>query len=170
MFRRDTLSGMHTRHRILLVAVGTGAAAVLAITWWRGHRRFGAGFVTRVIDPWLVRRGVVAKTGGEIGLIEHVGRRSGKVRISPVHPVPVDGGFRIVVPLGLESQWVRNVLAAGHCRIETNGVVYELDNPRLVLPSLVDGVPPIAGPVMDWLGFRYLELHRVTGAATGRVA
>ena len=153
---------MEAKRRILLVAIGAGATAALATTWWRGHRRFGADFVTRVIDPWLVRRGVVAETGGEIGLIEHVGRRSGRVRISPVHPVRVHDGFRIIVPLGVESQWARNVMAAGRCRIETNGVVYELANPRLVLPSLVDGVPPLAGPVMDWLGFRYLELDRVT--------
>jgi deazaflavin-dependent oxidoreductase (nitroreductase family) len=109
-----------------------------------------------------VRRGIVDKTGGEIGLIEHVGRRSGTLRTAPVHPVATDDGFRIIVPLGLESQWARNVLAAGHCRMEADGVVYELDNPNLVSPSAVDGVPPIAGPVMDWLGFRYLKLHRIT--------
>lgn len=152
---------MQTRQRLLFAGAAAGATIVAVTTWWRGHRRFGASFVTRVIDPWLVRRGIVAKTGGEIGLIEHVGRRSGTVRIAPVHPVPIEDGFKIIVPLGLESQWARNVMAAGHCRMEADGVIYELDDPSLVSPSVVEGVPPLAGPVMDWLGFRYLKLHRV---------
>src|SRR5690242_1325525 len=99
------LSGMATRTRTRLAATAGGTSAIAAIEWWRRHRRFGASFVTRVIDPWLVRRGIVDKTGGEIGLIEHVGRRSGMVRTAPVHPVATEDGFRIIVPLGLESQW-----------------------------------------------------------------
>jgi deazaflavin-dependent oxidoreductase (nitroreductase family) len=117
-----------------------------------------------VADPWLVGHGIVGGSAGEIGLIEHVGRRSGTVRVSPVHPVPTERGFRIVVPLGLESRWARNVLAAGHCRLQVGDTVYELDEPALVPPSAIEGVPALARRVMDWLGFRYLVLHRLTEA------
>ena len=27
-----------------------------AVDWWRRNRRFGADFVNRVVDPWLVRK------------------------------------------------------------------------------------------------------------------
>jgi deazaflavin-dependent oxidoreductase (nitroreductase family) len=146
--------------RVLLLIGGVGAAAA-AVAWWRRNPRFGAEYVNRVVDPWLVRRGVVEKSKGEIGLLEHVGRRSGIVRVSPVHPVPTENGYRIIVPLGLESHWAQNVLAAGRCRIQMGEVVHELDEPVLVAPSVMNELPAFTRKVMDWLGFRYLVLHRV---------
>jgi deazaflavin-dependent oxidoreductase (nitroreductase family) len=136
------------------------SAAVGAVAWWRRNRRFGTSYVNRVIDPWLVRQGIVSKSEGELGLLEHVGRKSAVMRVTPVHPVATESGFRIVVPLGEESHWARNVLAAGHCRIQVGEVVHELDEPVLVAPSSVDGMPPFAARAMDWLGFRYLVLRR----------
>jgi deazaflavin-dependent oxidoreductase (nitroreductase family) len=128
--------------------------------WWRRHPRFGAEWVNRVADPWLVRQGVVSGSKGEIGLLEHVGRKSGTVRVTPVHPVRTPDGFRIIAPLGVESQWAKNVLAAGHCRLQVGEVLYELDEPQLVMASTVEGLPDPATRVMDWLGFRYLALRR----------
>ena len=146
--------------RTLLIMLALVSFVVGAAAWWRRHPRFGAAWVNRVADPWLVREGIVDKSEGEIGLIEHVGRKSGIVRVSPVHPVRTDDGFRIVVPLGLESQWAHNVMTAGRCRLQLGEVVYELDEPMLISPLLVEDLPPIARRVMDWLGFQYLQLHR----------
>jgi len=145
--------------RIFIIA-GLLAAAAAVVSWWRDHRRFGASYVNRVIDPWLVRRGIVAKSEGELGLLEHVGRKSGTVRVTPVHPVPTPTGFRIIVPLAEESHWAQNVLAAGGCRLQLGEQVYELDEPALVAPSAIDDLPPIARRMLDWLGFRYLLLRR----------
>jgi deazaflavin-dependent oxidoreductase (nitroreductase family) len=144
------------RRAILVGAAGLGGL----VLWWRRHPRTGAGWVNRVVDPWLVRQGVFQDSNGELGLIEHVGRKSGIVRATPIHPVRTAEGFRIIAPLGLESHWVRNVLAAGHCRLEVDGVVHELDQPQLVVPSGIDGLPRLASWTMDGLGFRYLVLRR----------
>lgn len=89
-----------------------------------------------------------------------VGRTSGIVRVTPIHPVATAEGFRIVAPLGIESQWARNVMAARHCRLQVGRVVHELDEPRIVLPSEIEGLPRLATRVMDWLGFRYLVLRQ----------
>jgi F420H(2)-dependent quinone reductase len=142
--------------RMLVVGVVIGTF----VAWWRRHPRFGAGWVNRIVDPWLVRRGVVENSNGEIGLLEHIGRTTGALRITPVHPVRTAIGFRIIAPLGVESQWARNVLAAGHCRLQADGVVHELDEPILVLPSQVGDVPRPVARVLDWLGFRYLTLRQ----------
>jgi deazaflavin-dependent oxidoreductase (nitroreductase family) len=147
---------------LLIIASAAAAALVAAMTWWRRHPRVGSGYMNRVVNPWLVRHGVLDHTRGEIGLVEHVGRRSGVVRISPIHLVPTDDGFRMVVPLGVASQWARNVLAAGHCRIQVGGTVQEFDRPAFVAATDISGVPPIVGQVMNWLGFRYLLLHRLS--------
>jgi deazaflavin-dependent oxidoreductase (nitroreductase family) len=143
----------------LVIMAGLAAMLAAFVAWWRGHQRFGADTVNRVVNPWLVEHGVAASSRGEIGLLEHTGRKSGTVRLTPIHPVRTAEGFRIVVPLGSESQWTRNVLAAGHCRVQVGDTVYELDEPRLVEPSEVDGLPAAAARAMGWLGFRYLCLR-----------
>jgi deazaflavin-dependent oxidoreductase (nitroreductase family) len=150
--------------RRLLVMVGLVSAGGAAVAWWRRHPRFGASWINRVVDPWLVRQGIVEKSQGEIGLLEHVGRSSGIVRVTPVHPVPTQSGYRIIVPLGGESHWARNVMAAGHCRIQVGETIHELDEPILVSPLEVPELPPTAARVMDWLGFRYLLLRRFAEA------
>jgi hypothetical protein len=75
--------------------------------------------------------------------------------------VPTENGYRIIVPLGLESHWAQNVLAAGRCRIQMGEVIHELDEPVLVAPPAMKDLPPFTRNVIDWLGFRYLVLHRV---------
>ena len=144
-----------------LIATVAGVGVVTGgVLWWRRHPRAGTAWVNRVVNPWLVARGVSVLSRGEIGLLEHVGRRSGVVRVTPVHPVRTTEGFRIVVPLGSESQWARNVLAAGHCRLQVADEVHELDEPWLLRPGLVTGIPGVVARPMDWLGFRYLVLRR----------
>jgi deazaflavin-dependent oxidoreductase (nitroreductase family) len=148
--------------RTLLVLIGATAAALVAvIAWWRRHPRTGSAYVNRVVNPWLVRHRVADRTDGEIGLIEHVGRRSGVVRVSPVHPVPTEDGYRIVVPLGTASEWARNVLAAQRCRMQIGGTIHELDRPRLAAPTETGHLPRITARLLDGLGFRYLLLHRL---------
>jgi len=153
-----------TMRRSLFVLAVLASLMLGGIAWWRRHPRFGSGWVNRVVDPWLVRQGIVAESEGEIGLIEHVGRTSGIVRVSPVHPVATENGFRIIVPLGLGSQWAQNVLKAGRCRLQVGEVVYELDEPMLVSPMLVEGLPLGVRRLMLWLGFDYLVLHRFAEA------
>jgi deazaflavin-dependent oxidoreductase (nitroreductase family) len=98
-------------------------------------------------------------------MLEHVGRRSGIRRVAMVHPVPTDDGFRIIVPLGEESEWARNVLAAGHCRLQVGDTVYELDEPALVQPGEVPEVPAVFRWVQGELGFRWFRLHQFAAAA-----
>jgi deazaflavin-dependent oxidoreductase (nitroreductase family) len=147
--------------RKVLIAISAIVSSLVAATvWWRRHPRVGSAYMNRAVNPWLVQNGLIEESGREIGLLEHVGRRSGTVRLSPIHPVATPNGFRIVVPLGLKSQWAQNVLAAGHCRVQVGEIVHELDEPVLVEPSQIGDVPPLVAQVMTWLGFRYLLLHR----------
>ena len=151
----------------LATAVGGLFGAVL---WWRGHPRAGTGFVNRVVNPWLVRSGLIGGTRGELALVEHVGRRSGTVRLTPIHPMPIDGGYRIIVPVGERSEWVRNILAAGHGRLVIGDRVVELDEPVVETPTQVPGVPRPVRALFEWLGFRYLRLRTFGEAPLGEAA
>jgi deazaflavin-dependent oxidoreductase (nitroreductase family) len=151
------------RRLVVFIATITGIYAL--VLWWRRHPRVGTDFVNRTVNPWLERHGWISGSRGELGLIEHVGRRSGTVRRTPIHPVPTADGFRIIVPVGERSEWVRNVRAAGHCRLILGDRVVQLDEP--VVESAAD-VPDLPRPVralFEWLGFRYLRLHALSDVA-----
>jgi deazaflavin-dependent oxidoreductase (nitroreductase family) len=60
------------------------------------------------------------------GILTHVGRKSGKVYRTPVNVFRAPDGFLIALTYGRESEWVRNVVAAGACQLETRGVKYQL--------------------------------------------
>lgn len=141
----------------VVVAIGGffGGVAV-----WRRNRRLGSGFVNRVVNPLLLERGLAGRRASEIGTLEHVGRRTGRRRLTPVHPEATANGFRIMVPLAEDSEWARNVLAAGHCRLQLHDRVYELDEPVMVAASRVGDLPEAVRRVAGWLGFDYLELRQ----------
>ena len=144
--------------KLLALALGIGAAVVgIAVTM--RYTRFGSGFVNDVVNPYLVRRGFSGSGPSELGTLEHVGRRTGIRRLTPLHPVRTENGFRFVVPLGERSEWVRNVVAAGHCRMQLRDVVYELDEPVVLAASeLPDIAPPVAW-ALDRIGAEYLLLR-----------
>jgi len=149
--------------RILTIVIALAVVRALArwaVAIWLGNRRIGTGFVNTVVNPLLLRRGLAGGRASEIGRLEHVGRRSGTRRLTLVHPEQTPDGFRIMVPLAGESQWARNVLAAGHCRLQLHELVYELDEPVMVPASQVADLPVVVRRVTSWLGFEYLVLHR----------
>jgi deazaflavin-dependent oxidoreductase (nitroreductase family) len=84
--------------------------------------RVGLNRVVRHIAPYLPGLGVVA----------HVGRKSGRVFRTPVNVFAKDGTYTFALTYGEHSDWVRNVRAAGGCTLRTRGREVRLTNPRLV--------------------------------------
>ena len=152
------------RRFVILVAALAAAVGAVSVAW-RRDPRLGSGFVNRVVDPILIERGVSGAGRSELGTLEHIGRKSGTRRLTPVHPVATDGGFRIVVPLGERSEWAHNVIAAGHCRLQLHDIVHELDEPALVDPEHTPGLSRPARWLSSRLGFRYLLLHEFSSAS-----
>jgi deazaflavin-dependent oxidoreductase (nitroreductase family) len=153
--------------RKLMLLTGACAVSCVAARWWRQNRRVGAEFVNRVVNPWLESRGFVSGSRGELALIEHVGRVSGTVRLTPIHPMPTEDGFRIIVPIGDRSQWARNVLAAGRARLQIGDRLLELDDPVFERPADVGSLPAPVRALFEWLGFRYLRLRTVRAVEPG---
>ncbi len=137
----------------------TGAALVVAVGLWRRNPRIGTTFVNSVVNPALRRRGLAGYGRSEIGTLEHVGRKSGVRRLTPVHPEPTPTGFRIIVPLGLRSEWARNAVAAGHCRLLLHGQLLDLDEPAMVDAGEAQDLPRPLRRLLAALGFQYLNLR-----------
>jgi deazaflavin-dependent oxidoreductase (nitroreductase family) len=67
-----------------------------------------------------------------MGIVIHVGRRSGNVYRTPVNVFRTDDGFRFALTYGRDAEWVRNALSFGAVRLITRHREYELTGPRLV--------------------------------------
>lgn len=63
-------------------------------------------------------------------VVIHRGRKSGRVFRTPLWAFRRGDAFVIALTYGSESDWVRNVMAAGGCELESRGRRYRLANPR----------------------------------------
>jgi deazaflavin-dependent oxidoreductase (nitroreductase family) len=86
--------------------------------WW-GHIN------KRVFNPRAI-------ASGKWPVLVHVGRSSGAVYRTPMDAHPIDGGYLFILVYGSGSDWVQNVLAAGHARLRVDGREVDLTAPRLV--------------------------------------
>jgi deazaflavin-dependent oxidoreductase (nitroreductase family) len=66
------------------------------------------------------------------GILTHVGRKSGKVYRTPLNVFRASNGFIIALTYSSQSEWVKNVLAAGGCDLRTRGKKYQLSVPNVV--------------------------------------
>ena len=151
------------RRFIAFIAALAGLAGA-ALMVWRRNPRMGTRFVNAVVNPALMRRRLAGAGMSELGTLEHVGRVTGLRRLTPVHPEPTPTGFRILVPLGSQSEWARNVLAAGHCRLQLHDVVHDLDEPTMIPAGRAEQLPRPVRAVMSALGFEYLALRTFASA------
>ena len=112
--------------------------------------------VTRQVAPWLPGLGVVV----------HRGRRSGRQYRTPVNVFPRPGG-RYVVALTYrpDTDWVKNVMAAGGCELLTRGKHIELTAPRLFHDEARSEIRVFERAILGLLHvYDFLELHAVPDA------
>lgn len=97
-------------------------------------------FNKHVLNPVML--GFAGRRYVPYGLVRHVGRRSGRTYDTPVLVGTTED--RVVVPLiyGADTDWCRNVRAAGECTVAWQGRAVEATSPRLVGPGDVQGAFP----------------------------
>ena len=66
------------------------------------------------------------------GLVIVPGRKTGVIRRVPMNVFRVDDGYVMALTYGRDVDWVKNVLAAGGCRLQTLGRTVELQDPELI--------------------------------------
>jgi deazaflavin-dependent oxidoreductase (nitroreductase family) len=65
-------------------------------------------------------------------VLRHRGRRTGKDYAVPLAVIPTATSFIIAMPWGRETDWIRNVRAAGRCTVRWKGADYECTEPTFV--------------------------------------
>jgi deazaflavin-dependent oxidoreductase (nitroreductase family) len=99
------------------------------------------------------------------GILTHVGRKSGRVYRTPGNVFRAPEGFLIALTYGRESEWVRNVVAAGGCKLETRGVQYQLSAPTIVHDPTRQRFPPFVRMILRVVGaddFMQLSISRTS--------
>lgn len=75
-------------------------------------------------------------------VVVHRGRRSGREYRTPVLAFERGDGFVIALTYGRDVDWVKNVLAAGDCRLERAGAEVALTRPVLEGDEAMALMPP----------------------------
>jgi deazaflavin-dependent oxidoreductase (nitroreductase family) len=118
----------------------------------------GLNRITKRIAPWMPGFGVVV----------HRGRRSGKEYQTPVNVFATDDGYVLALTYGPDTDWVKNVLAAGGCELRTGGRVVRLTAPRLFHDETRRDIRPLERQVLRVIGVAdFLSLTTAPGAAPG---
>ena len=94
-----------------------------------------------------IARQVAGRLAG-FAIVEHVGRRSGQVRRTPVNLFRSGDRYVIVLTYGADTQWVRNVLAAGAAVLETRGRRIPVVEPEIVHDPALAHAPPAVRPFL----------------------
>jgi deazaflavin-dependent oxidoreductase (nitroreductase family) len=90
-----------------------------------------------------------------VGVLHHVGRRSGRAYATPLGMRPLGSSFLLPRTFGENAAWYQNVLAAGWCAVTYRGKEY-----RLIHPEVVDY--PTAAPAFpryELLQFRLIGIN-----------
>jgi len=67
-----------------------------------------------------------------MGILEHVGRKSGKPYPTPLSVFSTDDGVAILLTYGPNRDWLKNIMSAGGARMRRYGKTIELTDPRMV--------------------------------------
>ena len=109
-----------------IIAIAISAAAILLM---RFRKRWLAKFNIAVTNRIT---GLFAGWLPGFGILTHVGRKSGKVYRTPINVFRISTGFIIALTYSSNSEWAKNVLAAGGCELKTWGKKYQLFAPAVV--------------------------------------
>jgi deazaflavin-dependent oxidoreductase (nitroreductase family) len=102
---------------------------------WRFRR-----VVRRYLNP--VTRHAARKLP-TFGLLSHRGRKSGRTYQTPINLFRRGDTYFFFLTYGSDAEWVKNVLAAGSCSVETRGRVVELVAPELITDPELRPAPPV---------------------------
>jgi deazaflavin-dependent oxidoreductase (nitroreductase family) len=104
--------------------------------------KVGFNRVSKHIAPWAPGFGVVV----------HRGRRSGREYQTPVNVFATEDGYVFALTYGPDSDWVKNVLAAGRCELRTRGRAIPLVSPRLFHDETRRAIRPFERQILRILG------------------
>ena len=92
-------------------------------------------------------------------IVIHTGRRSGRTYRTPINAFRDGNDYIIALTYGPQTDWVRNVEAAGACELVTRGRQVHLSNPRIITDPHNRWAPPPVRLILGLTGTsQYMRL------------
>ncbi len=113
--------------------------------------------IPRVVRRWnkvglnRITRRIAPRMPG-FGVVVHRGRRSGRLYETPVNVFRAADGYVLALTYGPDTDWVKNVLAAGGCELKVQGRTARLTSPRLFRDESRHDIRPFERQVLRLLG------------------
>jgi deazaflavin-dependent oxidoreductase (nitroreductase family) len=105
--------------------------------------KVGLNRVVRHVAPWAPG----------LGLVVHQGRKSGRSYQTPVNVFPTENGYLVALTYGAgNTDWVKNVLAAGGCELRSGGRARQMNAPRVYHDETRSGIRQPHRSVLGLLG------------------
>jgi deazaflavin-dependent oxidoreductase (nitroreductase family) len=117
--------------------------------WLARFNRYVTNPIQRLWAGWLPA----------FGILEHVGRRSGKSYRTPLNVFSTDDGVAVLLTYGPNRDWLKNITAADGGRLRRYGKTFAVTEPRMV--SKADAAPHVTAgwrPIFARLPFEYAVL------------
>jgi deazaflavin-dependent oxidoreductase (nitroreductase family) len=91
--------------------------------WYARWNRLATNRLVRLWAGWVPA----------MGLLSHLGRKSGRLYRTPLNVFPTADGVAIFLPYGTETtEWLKNVQAAGGAELQRYGRTFRFSEPRVV--------------------------------------
>ncbi|MEN8234872.1 MAG: nitroreductase family deazaflavin-dependent oxidoreductase [Actinomycetota bacterium] len=165
---------MHRLAKVMAAAVGVVVGVVIieeifetALTQWafKGRNPRVLGWLTsyhkHVTNPVMVR--FFSGRSARNALLHHVGRRSGKPYATPLTAHRSEDTIIVPLPYGTETDWLRNLQAAGQGVVELESRSFTVEEPEVVL---IDEVMALLPPFV----VRIVRMHEIKHALRLHVA
>jgi deazaflavin-dependent oxidoreductase (nitroreductase family) len=101
------------------------------------------------------------------GVVNHRGRLSGRLYRTPVNVFLIPDWYVIALTYGPDTEWVKNVMQAAGCELETRGTRLRLSGPRLVTDENRRLVPLPVRPILRAIGVDRFMVMRANSSARG---
>ena len=96
-----------------------------------------------------------------MGILEHVGRKSGNPYRTPLNVFPTDDGVAIMLSYGPDRDWLKNLTAAGGGQMRRYGKTIEVADPQVVSKAVAaQSVRGLWRPIFSMLPFEEAVLLR----------
>jgi deazaflavin-dependent oxidoreductase (nitroreductase family) len=131
----------------------------------RTRLRFLRPFTTHVFNP--ISRRIVGHLP-LFAVLHYRGRRSGTQYRTPMNVFRRGEEYVFALTYGADVQWVKNVLAAAGCEMETRGRRIRVHDPRLVTDPSARLVPLLVRPILRLLRVTEFLLMRPVASGNDR--
>lgn len=141
---------------VLVTAMRTKNPRVLGVV-----RRFNR----RYNNPRMLR--VAGRAGSQLDAIRHVGRSSGRSYTTPIGALAMGDDFLALMSYGTDTDWLRNVRAAGSAELLKDGRTYRVTpGPVVGQAEAMPYVPKGQVPFVRLFGItQFLVLHPAPSAS-----